>query len=235
MSAPPTPVPARHMRPSWLAWLVLGILLGAGTLLLFTVDHSDDTLDGSGVPGEQARAVSPFGGVELAGSNIVTVRVGGPRSVIVRGDDNLLSHVTTTVRSGRLVIGTTGSYSSRTPMRVAVTVPSLGALALTGSGTVSAQHVHARSLRVTLSGSGVLHASGSAGRLDVRLGGSGVAGLGDLVARDARAVISGSGRIDVTATRALEASIPGTGAIVYGGNPAHVTTNVSGTGAVTRR
>jgi Putative auto-transporter adhesin, head GIN domain len=67
------------------------------------------------------------------------------------------------------------------------------------------------------------------------LSGSGVAALGGLLAREARAVVQGSGRIDLTASRALDASIPGTGAIVYGGNPPHVTTSISGVGAVTPR
>lgn len=96
------PIHRRHMRAAWLAWLVLGVVLGAGVVLLVTVEDSSQTPRGSGVSGEQTRVVSAFSGVELVGSNIVTV--GGPRSVIVRGDDNLLSHVTTSVRFGRLTI-----------------------------------------------------------------------------------------------------------------------------------
>jgi hypothetical protein len=44
--------------------------------------------------------------------------------------------------------------------------------------------------------------------------------------------VTGSGRIVVTATRSLDASIPGSGTIVYLGHPAHVTTTVTGSGAV---
>jgi hypothetical protein len=213
----------------------IGVLLGAAGALLFTIADSDETVRGSGVAAEQVRSVGAFSAVELSGSNIVTIRVGGARSVVVRGDDNLLSHVTTTVRSGRLNIDTTGDVSSRTPMRVAVTVPALRQLALSGSGIVSAEAVDARSLTVTLSGSGVLRASGTARQLEVTLGGSGVAQLQDLVARDAKAAVSGSGRIDVTASRSLDATITGTGTIVYGGDPARVTPSITGTGAITRR
>lgn len=49
-----------------------------------------------------------------------------------------------------------------------------------------------------------------------------------------RAVVSGSGLIQVTATTSLDAEVPGTGAIVYGGNPVQVTTSVTGIGTVTR-
>src|SRR5919197_1160365 len=136
-------------RPPWCVWLLVRILIGAGVVLLFTLDDSNNGLRGSGKSAEQRRVVPAFSGVELAGSNLVTVRVGSPRSV------------------------------------------------------------HARSLTVTLSGSGVLRASRTADRLDVKLGGSGVAQLRSLTARDARAVVPGSGRIDLTATRTLDGSIPG--------------------------
>ena len=49
-----------------------------------------------------------------------------------------------------------------------------------------------------------------------------------------RAVLTGSGLIRVTATTSLDAAVPGTGAIIYGGNPPHLTTSITGTGAVLR-
>jgi putative autotransporter adhesin-like protein len=233
MSAAPTPLRRRTIRrPTWLLWLLAGIVLGAGIALAVSADHSREIPRGSGVVAEQARHVPPFRGLDLAGSNIVAVRVGGRRSVVVRGDDNLLAKVTTTVRSGRLVIDTLGSFSTRAPMRVLVTTPSLDRLALSGSGIVTAAGVRAKTFAVTLAGSGVLRAGGSADRLVATLSGSGLADLGGLVAREARAVAAGSGRIDVTVTRTLRASVPGTGAIFYGGDPDHVSTSVSGTGAI---
>ncbi len=229
-------VPTRERRQTRrLAWLIAGVVAGAGAVLLATNDNGHHGLRGSGVPAAQIRVVPAFSRVELAGSNVVTVHVGGARSVVVHGDRNLLSRVITTVSERRLVIDTIGSFESQTPMRVAITMPSLDALALSGSGMMVADGVRATTLRVTLPGSGLLRVQGTAGRLAVTLDGSGVAELTGLVARDAHAVVAGSGRIDVTATRSLDASIPGTGAIAYGGDPANVATNVSGTGAITRR
>jgi hypothetical protein len=200
-------------RRARLAWLFMGAVIGAFTVLLLTGGSSRNHR--SGVPARQERTVRAFSGVELAGSNVVSIRVGGRRSVIVHADKSLLSRVTTTVRSGRLVIDTDGNTSSNVPMWVEVRTPALDTL--------------------VLSGSGVVRAEGTARRIGVMLSGSGVAELGGLAARDARAVIKGSGRIDVTASNRLDASIPGTGVISYGGDPAHVATNVSGTGAITRR
>jgi hypothetical protein len=222
-------------------WVVVlaALLVGIAVGLLIQDDvfqgSPSNGVQGSGVAATQARELPPFGSLELAGSNIVSVRVGGKQSVIVRADDNLLSHVTTEVQGGTLVIGNTpGSFTTKSPMSVHVSVPALESLELTGSGIVSVDDLEAARFAVALPGSGVVRASGTATRLDVTLAGSGDAQLARLVAREVSATVSGSGRILVTATESLDAAVPGSGAIVYGGDPAHVTTNVTGSGAVTR-
>jgi hypothetical protein len=53
-----------------------------------------------------------------------------------------------------------------------------------------------------------------------------------LVAQDVRAAVSGSGSVFVDVTGRLDASVSGSGAIVYGGNPRQVTKDVTGTGAI---
>lgn len=188
---------------------------------------------GSGIAATQTRHLAAFSSVDLTGSNIVTVHVGGKQSVVVRADSNLLRRVTTQVHAGVLVIGDTGSFNNKAPMRVEVSVPSLKALTLSGSGVIAAANIQAQRLSVTLPGDGVVHASGTLTRLDVSLGGSGDAQLQQLIARDVHADLSGSGRIAVHATNILQASVSGDGAIMYSGNPAHVTRSITGTGAIT--
>jgi hypothetical protein len=189
---------------------------------------------GSGIAATQTRAVPGFSSLDLAGSNNVTVVVGPRQSVVVHADSNLISHVTTQVVAGTLVIGDTGSFSARTPMSVDVSVPSLTALNLSGDGQISVTGINAPRLTVTISGSGLLYATGTATRLDVTVSGDGEAQLTGLTARDVQAVVTGSGAIQVTATSSLDAAVPGDGAIIYSGNPPQVTTSVTGTGTVTR-
>jgi hypothetical protein len=150
---------------------------------------------GSGVAATQTRAVARFSSLDLAGDNNVTVIVGSPQSVVVRADSNLIGHVTTRVVAGTLVIGDTGSFTTRTPMSVDVSVPSLTALNLSGDGQAQ---------------------------------------LSQLIARTVHAVLTGSGLIQVAPTTSLDAAVPGTGAIIYSGNPPQVTTSITGTGTVTR-
>jgi hypothetical protein len=245
MTIAPTPLPRRHLPHRrelvWIAGLAGLVLAGIAAALLIRggvfqeSSSSPNVVQGSGIAATEARELAGFSSVELAGSNNVAVRVGGKQSVLVRADDNLLRLVTTQVQAGTLVIGNTGNFTAKSPMSVEITVPSLETLTLSGSGTLAADSVQMQRLTVTLSGSGVVRASGTVTRLDVSLDGSGDVQLGQLVARDVRAVLTTSGRIVVTATNSLDAAVRGSGAIVYGGNPAHVTTSVTGKGAITRK
>src|SRR5579871_5339340 len=118
-------------------------LLLAGIVVLVLVDRSSYTSNsqggtGSGVAATQARSLPPFTGVEAAGDNNVVVRVGARQSVIVHADSNLLGRVTTQVSSDSLVVGNTpGTLNARTQMFVAVSVPSIDALTVQGSGSIS--------------------------------------------------------------------------------------------------
>jgi Putative auto-transporter adhesin, head GIN domain len=214
------------------AALIVAAMVAA--LLVHGGGSAGSGVQGSGIAATQARAVARFGGVDLAGSNQVTVVVGPRQSVVVHADSNLISHVTTQVVAGTLVVADTGSFTTRTPMNVEVSVPSLTALNLSGSGQLSVTGINEPRLTVTVSGSGMLSAAGTATRLDVTLSGDGFAELSQLSASQVHAVVSGSGLIHVTATNSLDAEVPGTGAILYGGNPPQVTTSVTGVGTVTR-
>jgi hypothetical protein len=239
MTTAPTPLSQRRsMRP--LALILLGALLGAAiatgiALAVRAESNASGTLRGSGAAATQTRTLPPFSAVDLAGSNNVSIHVGGEQAVIVRGDDNLLKYVTTGVRDGELVIGESRSLESRSRMSVEITVPSLGSLVLAGSGILDVEGAHGGLLSVRAPGSGVLSASGSVRQLDVSLAGSGSLQLRQLVARDVSASISGSGRIDVDATRSLNATVSGSGAIFYSGNPIAVSRNVSGSGVILGR
>jgi hypothetical protein len=71
----------------------------------------------------------------------------------------------------------------------------------------------------------------TADQLEARLAGSGDMQLGHLAARSVTASVLGSGRLDVQATQKLDASISGSGAIIYSGHPATLTQTVNGSGA----
>ncbi len=215
-----------------LALVAVLVLAGVVVALLARGGSPGSGVQGSGVAATQSRVLATFSSVDLAGSNNVTVAVGGRQSVVVHADSNLMRYVTTRVVAGTLVIGTTGSFTTRSPMSVEVSVPSLAAVTLSGSGKISVNGINAPRLTVTLPGSGALYAGGSVTQLNVTLSGSGLAQLNSLVARDVHAVVAGSGLIRVTATASLNAAVTGSGAIIYSGSP-QVTSSVTGSGTVT--
>ena len=218
MAVAPTsarPGQGRHGLSWVLAILGSAVAVVAGVLIYHVVagGSSHSATVGSSVAAAQTRPLPAFSRVELAGSNNLVVHVGGSRSVVVRADENLLDRVTTSVRAHTLVVGNRpGSFSTRSPMSVEISVPALDAIVLSGSGTITGR--------------------GRAARLGVTLSGSGTAQLTGLVAQDVRAVVSGSGTIFVTATARLDATVSGKGSILYRGNPAQVTKRVSGSGTI---
>lgn len=218
-----------------LAFIAVLALAATGVALTGCSGGSSSSgVQGSGTAATQTRTVARFSSLDLAGTNKVTVVVGGQQSVVVHADSNLIGRVTTSVVAGTLIIDDTGSFTAISPMSVEVSVPSLAALKLSGTGMISVSGIKAQRLTVTVSGTGALYASGTTTQLDVTLGGDGQAQLNNLVADNVHAVVSGSGLIQVNATASLDAAVPGEGTILYSGNPPQVTTSITGTGAVTR-
>ena len=239
MTVAPTSIrPTREHRPRWVLYVVLAFLVGGVTgALLYRFDafggSSSTTNEGSGVPATQVREVPAFDSVELAGANNVLIHVGEKQSVVVKADANLLDRVTTRVHSGRLVIANTpGSFNTKSPMSVEVTLPSLNGLNLTGNGNIAVTGIEAESLAVSLPGNGTLTGSGNVTRLAITVSGSGSVQFTRLVADSVRATVSGSGSIFTTATGSLQASVSGSGAILYTGHPADVTKDITGTGTI---
>jgi hypothetical protein len=149
----------------------------------------------------------------------------------VTGDDNLVGRVTTVVRAGRLVIDHTGSFTTKAPMQVAVSVPALEGVELGGAGTVTVEGVTGDGFSAELAGDGTLAVSGTVQRATAVLAGAGTLDLQDLVATDATAQLQGTGTIRVHATSTLDATLSGTGTILYQGDP-RVTMRITGTGTV---
>ena len=207
------------------------------TTALTTVTGGTGPRSAPAVPGVvvAVRDVPPFTGVNLAGANVVDVRVGGQRSVKVIGGRRIVPLVTTEVRSGVLVISSRPGSTLHGPLHVEVTTPTLASVALDGSGRLTVEGVRGPRFAVDLGGSGVVRAAGRADDLRAALGGVGDVELGRLTATDAKAVVSGSGRMALTVQGSLQASLSGAGSIVYGGSPANVSTRVTGTGTITSR
>ena len=188
--------------------------------------------EGSGMLATEHRDVDDFTRVDLAGTSRVIVRVGAPKSVVVRGDDNLLHLITTKVTDGTLVVSQKGDFTSNRGIEVEVATPSLAGVKLSGTGALVVTGVNAQQFGVDLSGTGSLDASGRAQRVELTLSGVGNARLRQLVSADTHVVLSGTGSAAVVAMKSLDASLSGSGSVTYYGKPQHVKTSVTGSGAI---
>jgi hypothetical protein len=191
--------------------------------------------EGSGVGATELREVGRFDSIDMRGPVDLVVRLGTPQRVEVIGDDNLVGRCLTTVDDRTLEVRMEqGSYRFRSGMSVAVTVPALKAVRVAASSDVAIHDFAGPELRLEVSGSGDISASGTVDRLRAVVSGSGDLDLADLVARTALVSVSGSGDVDVHATESLDAAVSGSGDVRYGGAPV-TSLEITGSGAIRPR
>lgn len=180
--------------------------------------------EGSGTLVTERLALSGFTGIEVAGSWQVTVRP-GPYDVQVTVDDNVVDDLQVEVRGDALHFGLRPQVRlRRATLRAQVTMPSVEAVAVTGSGDATFAYFESPSLRLSVTGSGDVEGSGiSAGALDAEVSGSGDITLEGCANESAHVSITGSGDVtlrgaaDAEPAGALTLQISGSGSADVGG------------------
>ncbi|MEN3277914.1 MAG: hypothetical protein V7631_3704, partial [Massilia sp.] len=117
---------------------------------------TSDQVKGSGQIKRETRDVGHFRGVALALPANVELRVGNSESVTIETDDNLLPLIETEVENGTLKIRTVKknlNLQTRS-MKIVVQARAIDHLAVAGSGSLDADALQARNLKLDLGGSG---------------------------------------------------------------------------------
>jgi hypothetical protein len=225
-------------------------ILAASMLVLATAGCSAGARDGDGQAEQQARPtarrdfqVGQFQSLSLTGLSDVNVVVGGAPSVRAEGDAEMIERLEIAVVDGDLRIGFKDGSSLRSmfgrhrTVTVHVTVPSLAAANLTGSGDISIDRVQGErfagsitgsgdikvgAMRVgeaafNLSGSGEIQAAGTAQRTAVSLTGAGDIELGRLESRTMTISLMGPGDVNARATETAQVSLMGPGDVTISG------------------
>ncbi|MDG1572594.1 DUF2807 domain-containing protein [Robiginitalea sp. M366] len=206
------------------------------------------------------RNVGDYDAIALSGWFDLELVSGREGRITLKGESNLLEHIKTEVKDGKLVIKTEKGKrlepSSWRSGGITITVPveEVEAVSLSGSGDVVGKtvlkaprfkaamsgsgdmtlEVEAEQVEATLSGSGDIELGGQAGALEVRISGSGDVNAYDMDAARVEAYVSGSADIYVTARESLMARVSGSGDIHYRGNPEKVDSKTSGSGDITK-
>jgi hypothetical protein len=202
------------------------------------------------------RSVGFYDTVEMAGFYDVEFTDGKEGNLTITGEENLLTHIITEVKEGKLILKTEKGYnlqpSNRNGVKITVPVEKIDAVYLSGSGDITSKttlksdtfkatisgsgdinlDLAVIDLKAAISGSGDIDLTGTANIFEVTISGSGDINAYGLKANEVNVSFSGSGDIDVTATEIFKARVSGSGDINYRGNPTRVDTKSSGSGDV---
>ncbi len=185
----------------------------------------------------------------IAGNLII--RLGTEQKVTVEGQANMQDILKTKVENGNWNIVFDKCVNLHEAFDITVTLPSLQAVVLSGSGTIVMEDLlESERFRAILTGSGIINIKVNAEQVDAEILGSGnidVEGLADflqvtlsgsgtidtysMIATTANVEVSGSGEVFVEVLDELSILITGTGNVTYRGNPI-VNSNIIGTGQV---
>lgn len=195
--------------------------------------------------------LSGFTGIELAGADNVVVTRGDAFLVTASGPQAVLDVLVLDVRDGKLSVRRQRGSSAEGTATIAVTMPALSDINISGSGDVTADSMTGETGEVAIAGSGNVAVTGIAvTRLGIALAGAGdfsgagtarttevaIAGSGDVAAPDLSTAtgeisIAGSGNIRMKVTETAEIDIIGSGDVEITGG-ARCTTNKMGSGDV---
>ena len=195
----------------------------------------------AGAADSETRTTAPFHAVSFAGSWTVDVKVGGPISLVIEGNRDVIAKVKTDVVDGELRIGiergplSLFSHLDLDGLKAHITVPELTAFALMGSGTADIAGLNGGSTKFLLDGSGDLTAKGKLDSLSLVVNGSGTADLGGLETAKASAMVNGSGYAIVDPRETLAATVNGSGQVSYVHEGAKVTSVIHGSGMVDKK
>lgn len=205
------------------------------------------------------RSVGDYEDVALAGWFDVDLVDGNEGELTLKGESNLLEHIKTEVKDGKLIIKTEKGVNLRPSswnngIHITVPIERIDSATLSGSGDIVGKTtiktdnfttkiagsgdisltVEAESVKASVSGSGDINLAGKAVDFKVQVAGSGDIKAYDLEAENVTAQVSGSADIKVTATQSIDAKVSGSGDISYRGNPDKVQSKSSGSGDISR-
>jgi hypothetical protein len=202
----------------------------------------------------ETRNVGDFTSIRLEGIADLYVSQGAEKRVQVDAAQDVMSHITTTVENGTLVISTKGHLYNPGLITVHVTAPNIEAITTTGTGNVTGQtpikasdltlnstgtgnitlSVDASKITSEITGTGDLDLSGSTGSSSVSIDGTGNYHAQKLTCNDADIQSSGTGDVEVRANQSLKIDLTGTGNVRYTGTATKVETSVTGVGHVSK-
>jgi hypothetical protein len=194
-----------------------------------------DQVVGSGVSKVEKRNVPSFTSIDLSGALEVEITAQKDLSVEIEGDDNILPLIKTEVKGGVLTVSNSESISTKSKLRLRISVPNIDGISSSGASDIVASGIKSDDFRIDTSGASNLQISGETKTLELDMSGAGEVDAKDLRAQKVTVTSSGAARGNVYASEELRASVSGAGNINYYGNPKVFNEDKSGAGTITKR
>jgi hypothetical protein len=222
--------------------------------ILLTATSCNNCITGEGDPVTRTVELSPFDALVISGSHDVTISQGNEQRIEITAPSNIIEQINQTVKAGTWEVTFDECVRTRN-LQIAVTLPSLKSIRITGSGNVkSLSNLNFDELALSVTGSGDMDLAVNSRQVSSSVLGSGnitlrgsslnhnmhIQGSGDINARNFETVnskveILGSGDADINATGQIEASITGSGDIRYKDTGARIVSDVTGSGDIVKR
>jgi|GEM_PF-481722 len=165
---------------------------------------------------EETRDLGAFDEVYLMGSMDVEIKVGGKQSVRIKADSDIIEHIETKIKGDALRIQMErGNYRNIRHMTVYITVPSLEAVGVHGSGDMTIDGAKADDFDVEIHGSGnAIFNAPQFGKLDLSVHGSGDSSFENGKFGEVDISVHGSGDVEMSGScDEVEVGVQGSGAV----------------------
>jgi hypothetical protein len=236
----------------------LSVLAASLCLVLVAIGCTAVRITGSGQIVTRDEPISDFDRLDISHGFRVSIEQTESFGVVIRVDDNLVSHLQVAKEGRTLRIGLKPRrtyYVGKSTLEATVSMPELTGLELSGgseatiAGLASTKalaaelsgdsilrgDIQAGDARFTLSGESQCVLSGSAGDLTLEASGDSQADLSGFAVADANLEISGESEVTVNASGRLNVEASGESEVYYVGNPTLGTINATGGSEVNAR
>ena len=225
-------------------------------LLALTVNFGcADCLEGKGEKVTTEQKVNTFSKIKINTPAKIILKQGDSSKVIIAGYENLVNNIELKSRKGLLIIDDETCVGSNNDVQITLSFKHLENIELNGSGEIQTYDIlkteemdveingsgqitlllYSDELSFDIDGSGEIKLKGTAEELDIEISGSGEVNAEELLTDNSDIDIKGSGECYVNVQKTLSASINGSGKIYYSGMVEEISTDVNGSGTITRK
>ncbi|MCY7374722.1 MAG: DUF2807 domain-containing protein [Pyrinomonadaceae bacterium] len=192
-------------------------------------------VQGSGTSKTETRSVTGFTKIDASGAVNVEVTVGSVFAVEVQADDNLLANIKTESSGDTLKIYSEDRISSKTPVNIKVSMPTIENFEVSGASSGNVLNVKADNLKLKASGASKIKIEGTANELKAEASGASTIDAENLKTENAVVDASGASKATVSATNDLDVAASGASKITYTGEPKNIKQNSSGASSVSKK